>query len=223
MNRGRLNKIKVTCDRYYPVEVDLSVLTLSSQKFHLFVKKRSGSISYVEDPYGLRSNFFQSVGSYSKNSLMDLLAFTADAKDLQVYARYLCGMKIGRDEELNSRLGSFLDSSHILLESLLKEKTDSVNLQLALHDAMNSIGRKPFPIKIVWDMRLLRTMYENKNYLKDAFEIVSPNFIAELCHRIDNFFSQVDIFSCDPQNNLNDNFRWVGPRSVWLVDSRQNS
>ena len=133
MNRGPLSKINVNSDRYYHVEVDLNALSLSNQTFQLFVKKRSGCISYVEDPYGFRSNFFQSVASHSEKNFLDLLTFTTEAKDLQIYARYLCGNKRNTKQKSSSYLSSFdTFCSKVLRESLLEEKTDSVPLLLAL-------------------------------------------------------------------------------------------
>lgn len=218
MNRGRLSKIKVVSDRYYHVEIDFNELSPSNNSFYLFVKKRSGHISYVEDPYGLRSNFFQSFASHYEK-ILDMLSYTTEAQDLQMYSRYLCqtSNKNVSDQRQGSTFYSYLGSfgsfcDQILCESLLEEKTDSVPLQLALYDAMVSIKRKPFPIKVVWDLRILRSLYENtgrKNF-PGSYYILSPHFVANLCQRIDRVFDEHRV-----QDGAISS-QWLGPFTIWF-------
>lgn len=188
------------------------------------MKKRSGRISYVEDPYGLRSHFFQSVGSHSDSKILDLLVYTFESKDLQVYARYLCGNN--RDDN-NHVEGleyqeSFLKCSQILRESLLKEKTDSVPLRLALLNAVESLKRTSFPMRIIWDLRLLRSMYETKCNEQDSFEVFSPHQVAEFCQRIDNILCCMQPFVASKSNNNehdnNDVLMLQGSRSIWFCE-----
>lgn len=220
MNRGQLSKIRVTSDRYYPVEVDFKSHSFSDTNFQLFVKKRSGRISYMEDPYGLRSDLFQSVVSHSER-ILDLLNFTSEAQDLQVYARYLCKKNERQKSPSFSDMNSFgAFCSQVLCESLLEEKTDSVPLQLALYDTMVSLQNKPFPIKNVWDLRLLRSFYEEKgrNVAQGSFEIISPNFVATLCQRIDQQLNELRLHeqSASSYGNHTEGSRWLGPISVWF-------
>jgi len=226
MNRGQLSKIKVISDRYYHVEIDFDSLTFSNNSFYLFVKKRSGHISYVEDPYGLRSNFFQSFASHHEK-ILNMLSFTTEEQDLQMYSRYLCqttsknvSNRIQRSM-MYSYLGSFGSfCDQILCESLLEERTDSVPLHLALYDAMSSIERKPFPIKIVWDLRILRSLYEGKgrNNFSESYFILSPHFVATLCQRIDQMFDEHRVKEGDISSQHSHDLRsqWLGPFSVWF-------
>ena len=192
------------------------------------MKKKSGRISHVEDPYGLKSNSLLHHASHGEK-ILDLLYFTDEARDLQVYARYLCNVtnksksqrqKIPLSSDMSS-FGTFC--GEVLCESLVEEKTDSVPLQLALYDAMVSIERKPFPTKIIWDLRLLRSFYENKkrNASEGSFEIVSPHFVAILCQHIDQLFSELGFHeqTVSLLSNFDEDSRWFGPFSIWHCKS----
>ena len=182
----------------------------------LYVKRKSGCISYVEDPYGLRSTFFQSVAKHRAN-VFDLLNFTAEAKNLQLYAKYLCTEKEDQYFSLSKSRGNSLGKhcNEILIESLLDAKTDSIELQLALYDAITSIEKKTFLTKTVWDLRLLRTFFEARGKLKSkgSFQILSDQVMATLCQRLDMALACSTTHEEKTQQMMSDSF---GPGLVWF-------
>ena len=142
----------------------------------------------MEDPFGLKSTFFQSVAIHRAN-VFDLLNFTAEAKDLQLYVKYLCIDKEDQYFSLNKSTKNSLGNNcnEILIDSLLLAKTDSIELQLALYDAITSIEKKPFLTKTVWDLRLLKTFFEVRDKVKSegSFQILSDQVMAIICQRLD--------------------------------------
>jgi len=233
LNRCKVSKISVKSNRYFPVEVDFESVSMSNSTMPLFVKKRSGHLSYVQDPHGLRSVFLRRFASHN-DTVLDLIYSTAAERELLVCARYLCetSKKNRKLQQSTTSPPSVLDNIgaffiEILCESLLEEKTDVLPLQLALYDAMMSVGRKHFPTKIIWDLRLLRSLYESKRmklYEGTSYEVVNPRFVAILCQRIDRFFSEK--VSRDECNDCDVHSKWLGAFSIWrfkaepICDSR---
>ncbi len=186
----------------------------------LYVKRKSGCISYVEDPHGLRSNFFSSVARH-RASMLDLLNFTSEAKDLQAYAKYLCIDKENQYFGLNSSseensLGTFCNE--ILYESLVEAKTDSIALQLAIYDAITSLKNKTFPSKIVWDLRLLRSFFEAKERygVKGSFQVLGDSFIANICQHLDKTLQEY-LMKGEKESIIWDEQSTFGPARIWCT------
>ena len=231
-----MSKIRVVSERYYPIEVDLKSFTNFSGILSLFVKKKSGHLSYIEDPHGLRSLAIQNGGSNGGPALELIKSFTEDPK-LLAYAEFLCRSNIKDDlRDVSSRnhrnlshLGISFTSedfySDILHECLTQEKPESIFLYLALHDSIGSIERKVWPVGIVWNIRLLCSYYANRVCSEDV-ELLSTSFVANLCESIDRFFMQLGFKSSDIAHNMGSHKRrlnaiieseqWIGSYVIWI-------
>uniref|UniRef100_A0A7S3QC95 Anaphase-promoting complex subunit 1 n=1 Tax=Chaetoceros debilis TaxID=122233 RepID=A0A7S3QC95_9STRA len=211
LNRGKTCKIRVTCDRYYPVEVVLDNVPAFNSTLSIFVKKKSGRLSYIQDPHGMRSLFTQ-VGRDRVAAREFIKSFVEDHR-MVMYANHICDSNEGeasKNLSLSSiHMGDFCVD--IVQECLRDEKTDAINIHLALYNDVNCIEKVACPSTKIQEFRLLKTLYRNS----DCFELVSPHFVSLLCESIDRFFSALR--NEDPLGkNKKENYgRWEGPISLW--------
>ena len=213
LNRGKTCKIKVTSDRYYPVEVVIDNVPAFNSTLSVFVKKKSGRLSYIQDPHGMRS-LFTKVGRDRVAAREFIRSFIEDHR-MVMYANHICDSNEGKSSKhlsLSSvHMGDFCVD--IVQECLRDERTDAINIHLALYNDVNCIEKVACPSTKVREFRLLKTLYQNS----DCFELVSPHFISLLCESIDRFFSTMR--NEDPLGkSKKDNYvtgKWEGPISLW--------
>jgi len=231
LNRGKTCKISVSSDRYYPVEVELKSISDFNSRLSIFVKKKSGRLSYAQDPHGLRS-FFSQIEEASGAALDFIRSFIEDRK-LVAYANYMCNNDSEcprancRSQVRTTLANTFEDFCvDVVQESLKEEKTEAIMTYLALYDAISTFEKKAQPSKTIWELRILRTFYRTS----ERFELVDPHFVALLCETVDKFFAKLgqnesilselslsdggDPLLLDTNDGI-DKKRWVGPISVW--------
>mmetsp|Transcript_2390 Transcript_2390/g.3353 ORF Transcript_2390/g.3353 Transcript_2390/m.3353 type:complete len:194 (+) Transcript_2390:2407-2988(+) len=168
----------------------------------LYVKKRSGHMSYMQDPHGLRSLAIQT-GGISSRSVSELIkSFTEDSK-LLTYVKYFClpteKYTTTNPDSLASycRFDAPFTSSFccdILQESLVGEKPEAISLYLLLYDLLRTIEKKCSPIDI-WNLRLLRSYYTNRCLSKCS--MLSVTFVALLFESCDNLLTLRDTAHSD--------------------------
>ena len=211
LDKGRVTKICVKSDRYYPVEVDCQRFYNLNSNLNLFVKKKSGHLSYTQDPHSLRSLLIDTGNSANESALEMIQAFTENSK-LLAFAKYLCNNQKHVSKMKTKKLGdnrlivlpeTFDEfSSRILHECLTKEKPEAIFLNLRLYEMISSLPSNSFPIEIIWNLRILRCYYESQR----PSGLVSSEFIAILCQSIDKFFSTFALDGID-ESSYN-TWRW---------------
>ena len=202
LNKGNYSHLRVMSERYYPARLDLQVSTTSDSNLTLFVKKKSGHLSYLQDPHAHRSLLVQTGGSGLGSAVELIQAFTEDRK-LLAYAKYLCydGKKnrckklMTKQQQcgLNSSLEEFC--TEILHECLTKEKTEAIRLYIALRHAIKSSEEGAWSVENMWDFRLVRSYYERSEHSQSSpISLVSPllnkDFVVSLGESIDGQFAQ---------------------------------
>ena len=204
LNKGNYSHLRVMSERYYPASLDLQVSTKSDSNLALFVKKKSGHLSYVQDPHAHRSLLVQTGGSGGGSAVELIQAFTEDKK-LLAYAKYLCDD--GKKRQRKKRAVSLQDQSgqhlsfeefctEILHECLTKEKTEAIRLYIALRHAIRSAENGAWSVESMWDIRLVRSYYEGIQQAQPspATSPVSPllneDFVAALSESIDGQFAE---------------------------------
>lgn len=211
LNRGGTCKIRVTSDRYYPVEVVLDNVPAFNSTLSVFVKKKSGRLSYIQDPNGMRSLFTQA-GRDRAAARKFIKSFIEDHR-MVMYANHICDsnkVEVSKNLSLSSmHIGDFCVD--IVQECLRDEKTDAINIHLALYNDINCIEKVACPSTKIRELRLLKILYRNS----DCFELVSPHFVALLCESIDRLFSRMRHEGPLGKNNTDNSGRWEGAISLW--------
>ncbi len=216
LNKGASCKIRVSSDRYFPAEITLKDISSCDSTLSIFVKRKSGRLSYAQDPHGLRS-FFLQVESVNGMALDFVRSFIENPK-LVAYSKYMCSNKSMMSTKKESHIVATLKNTFerfctdVLQESLKEEKTESILTHLALFNAVSNIEKKSWLSKIIWELRLLRSFYQSS----DKFELVEPHFVALLCETIDKLFCKGEAFESALGTNSDDSGKeWTGPYSIW--------
>lgn len=208
LNKGDYSHVRVVSDRYYPASFDLHLSNSSDSHLALFVKKKSGHLSYLQDPHSQRSLLVQTGGSGGGSAIELIRAFTENQK-LLAYAKYLCDE--GRKGVRNHRtimssqnkgkpngggLGSSAEEfcTEILHECLTKEKTEAIRMYLELRHVIISTENGAFSVDSMWDVRLVRSYYEGIKHICASPAarslLLSFDFVASVCENLDAYFEQ---------------------------------
>lgn len=200
--------LRVVSDRYYPVTLQLKAPTCVDSRTTIFVKKKTGHLSYVQDPYAQRSLVVQTGGSSTGSALALIKSFTEDPR-LLAYAQFLCDSGNTSTNALSSKhadrsfgyggIGSQFDEfcTDILHECLTQEKQEALPLYLSLYSFVTSITRGTSAVWHIWDVRLIRSYYESREMCStlqhQKTRLLSVEFVALLCNGIDSFFANMDL------------------------------
>ena len=199
LDRGKISQLRVDSERYYPAALNLKSTGLSDHPLEIFVKKKSGHLSYQQDPHSQRSLSVQSGGSSSGSALELIKAFTEDPR-LLAYAKYLC-KKLKRhkrtlskqpDIAANESNGFSMDEfcTEILHECLTEEKPEALPLYLSFWNSVGSMKERACIAASIWDVRLVKSFYQNRSqavYLKSP-ALLRLDFVALLDEIINKFF-----------------------------------
>lgn len=185
LNRGESCRIRVCSDRYADAEILLENIPKCDATLSIFVKKKSGRLSYVHDPHGLRTFFSQVEGG--KYGALDFIKSFIEDRKLKAYAKYLCKDETENSSTSQRNIVTTIKSTfeeycvRIIEVALNEEKTESILTHLALFYAVSAVDNKPWPAKTIWELRILRSFYESTT----QFELVEPHLVALLCEKVD--------------------------------------
>jgi len=241
LDKGKMLKVHIVSERYYPVEVDLEPFLKTDTNISLYVKKKSGHLTYMQDPYALRPPLIQSGGCINGAVLESIKCITEDSS-LQIFAEFFC-ITPAQNNLIETRKAQSSTSApqismeefclETLYESLTKEKLDVISLHLTLFDSVLAIEKKSWPVKIIWDLRLLRSFYTSKQKYPDsgAFELLSPKFIGILCESVDRLFARLKFGSTTLSSYATTDLslsskvddKWLGSFLIWHSVPAQNS
>eukprot|EP00957_Ditylum_brightwellii_P001487 116001-Ditylum_brightwellii.AAC.1 len=152
LNRDDMTQMRIVSERYYQVNLDMAQQSTPGSQLRLFVKKKSGHLTYLQDPHALRSLLVQTGGSGGGSTLDLIKSFTEDNVVL-AYAKYLCDSD---NEILKKNARSFIPKQNtggigftieefctdILHECLTQEKPDAIPMYLSLRNSLVSIDRE---------------------------------------------------------------------------------
>lgn len=199
-NEHIISHIRLDSDRYYPIEFRMPKRLSSVSKSSytsILVKKKSGVLSYVQDPHSRRSLLIQSGGSKSGSTLELIQSFTENPT-LLAFAKYLCDDKksptIARYGSRSGFGNSFEEfCASVLHECQTEEKPDLLPLYLSLYfwittSESNSIqGASSCS---VWDIRLIESYYSRSDNFSSRSRLMGTDFVALLSENMDRILSQ---------------------------------
>lgn len=183
-NDFKFVQLRSSSDRYYPIVINATNSVTGGNLSTIFVKKKAGHLSYLQDPNGLRSLSMQTGSADRDSFLKSIKLFSADAM-LTSFAKHFCFSAFD-DDELFERF-----CSDIAYECMKGEKSDILPMYLRVFRLIEPSARNKFDVESVWDARLLKTYAESRGRLGDGFDdsashLMNGDLLSLLCERIDD-------------------------------------
>ncbi|XP_027050305.1 anaphase-promoting complex subunit 1-like [Pocillopora damicornis] len=168
-----IRKICVSGLRYWPITIDLtesndSFSLLTASQGTLFVKRRTGFLSYADDPQGYR-NILAKTFSAQTDQIEVVRSFSSDPNLIALVE--LFGDKDPSNER-ERRLCSFIAST--LVETVTEEKPEVLQILLRMWQIVHNLEYEPDPGS-VWQMKLAVTFY------KKVFSRISTRMRRKVC------------------------------------------
>ena len=209
-NNSMFSKLATKSDRYYPVVIDASKWkeTLPT----LFVKRKPGHLSYLQDPNALQSLSIQSEG----DSFLKSIPMFSNDPVLSSFANYFC--KSSRRGQ-NTTFEKF--NNDIAHECMTHGTSEMVPFYLNLFSVIDSCGREKISILDVWNVRLICSYTRRKAtvaHKSSSVNILKPELIHIVCQ---TFW---DMLAASPElQSLMQCDRWwestngsvIGPILIW--------
>ena len=189
-NDSKFVELHSKSDRYYQVKVntiDWSRGNLST----LFVKRKAGHLSYVQDPNGLRALSIQAGSVNNRETFLKSIKLFSEDPMITSFAEYFCFSSFD-DDQLFERF-----CSDIVYECMREEKSDILPIYLKLFRLIESNQDQQVGIENVWDATLLRTYTEMRKRLGygpitvSSFTLLNKDTFSLVCERIDDSFREV--------------------------------
>ncbi len=176
-NLVQIKLLRVSCERYYSLEVDLSNFPSHRSNFTLFVKKRCGYLSFLEDPDSLRTLQIQT-GISKQSSFVDLIESFIQETHLSPFVKYLCShVKNVYCNSFSHDFEGFCLNG--LYHCLLFQMPGFLNWYLYMY-LDRVIRKRSEPLLSVdsWDLRLIRGFVHGHRYSSGG--LVSSDILATL-------------------------------------------
>ncbi|KAL9954099.1 hypothetical protein ACROYT_G041593 [Oculina patagonica] len=176
-----IKKIRVAGLRYWPVTIDFTenkdnACLLTTNQGTLFVKRRTGFLSYADDPKGHRNILAKTFAAQTDQTEV-VRSFSSDP-NLIALAELFGNKDISNERE--KKLSSFIASA--LVETVTEEKPEVLKTLLRMWQIIHNLECQPDSAS-VWQMKLAMTFYRNafprisRGMLRKP--LVSADFIEE--------------------------------------------
>jgi len=154
-----IKKIRVAGLRYWPVTIDFtenkgSASLLTANQGTLFVKRRTGFLTYADDPKGHRNILAKTFAAQTDQTEV-VRSFSSDP-NLIALAELFGDKDNSNDRE--RKLSSFIASA--LVETVTEEKPEVLMTLLRMWQIIHNLECQPDPAS-VWQMKLVLTFYRN--------------------------------------------------------------
>lgn len=180
-NDSNFTEMCTKSDRYYPIVMKASKWNTLLPT--LFVKRKPGHLSYLQDPNALRSLSIQTEG---ESFLKSISLFSSDPV-LSSFAKYFCPTKTKSVDVLFERYCN--DIAH---ECMKDEATQMLPCYLNLFRLFESCSVSTINVQNVWDVRLLQSYSRRKSGFDDscrAVNLLRREFMALICQKLDDLFA----------------------------------
>ena len=188
-NDSEFLQLRSKSDRYYPIVISASHWHKRGNLPKIYVKRKAGHLSYLQDPNGLRSLSMQAGSADSESFLKSIKLFSNDVM-LTSFAKHFCFSFFDNDT-LFERF-----CTDIAYECMTEEKSEVIPLYLKMFCMFESNSANIASIEHVWEAKLLTTYAETKERLDDKYisslNLVNRESIALLCEYTDDSFHVSD-------------------------------
>ena len=192
-NDSKFVELRLKSDRYYQVRINTTDWNHGNLSA-LFVKRKAGHLSYIQDPNGLRSLSMQT-RSNNRESFLKSVNLFSDDEILTSFAEYFCFSSFGNDK-LFERF-----CSDIVYECMKEEKSDILPIYLKIFRLIeDNCGVQQVGIADIWDAKLLKTYFEKRElldggHITSSSSLVDQDTLSVLFERIDTCFSSSSVSS----------------------------
>ena len=192
-NNSNFVELRTKSDRYYPIVLKTTDWSSRGIMSNIFVKRKPGHLSYLQDPDALRSLSVQA-GSTNSESFLKSIKMMSDDSVLASFAKYFCkadNSKGSYPKTLLEANSDFLRYCNLIANDCMQEeKSEMLPLYLTLFRLMNSRSG-PQSVGNVWDLRIMRTYMRRKGLpssdeLLASVNLVSQELITLVCEHIDD-------------------------------------
>jgi len=178
--------INVSSDRYYPLTRVVTRAATDHSELVLYVKKKAGHLSFVQDPHEFRSLLVQVGGSDA--TTVDVVRSFTESPILLSFAEFMCSSFKGQNrmrKQKEELLGIDDVCTELLFECLSEEKPEMLFVLLAIHNLIRQKDAKLTTLD-VWNIRLLQAARKTD----DTHALVTENFVASISEAVDNHFAR---------------------------------
>ena len=198
LNNGKSCKISIDSSDYYQVDISIDEISALNETTRIFVKKKSGRLSHVQDPHGNRALFSKLGGG--NNAAIDYISSFIEENRVLAYVKYMCnasevgGFSASRSSQDLSSVAPSLREFYgqAVKEALRIENVEAVYIFLALYQTMQE--KHLSSTTNIWSLRILRT-YLNKN---PCLTLVNSHLVASIIEMVDRSMSQMKNTSTVP-------------------------
>ncbi|KAG9285902.1 hypothetical protein G9A89_013327 [Geosiphon pyriformis] len=189
-----LVRIEIESPRYWPIILDLRNNKRLSNRFWLnptiFVKRKTGHLSYAEDPqsiWSLNSRLFprktpSSQSNKRKKTKWEFVKVFSSDPQVLAFTSHLCKDEMDRD------LAAFCTG--VLQECLISDKPEAIQTYLSLYQSQQNPRLISFPT--LWNIKLILAYYEHaSNPMSEEETLIQPVFITSIRQQMDQFFESL--------------------------------
>ncbi len=191
-NDSNFALLRSKSERYYPIVINGTDWNTCGNLSSLFVKRKAGHLSYLQDPNGLRSLSLQQLEIADNKSFLNSVNLFSDDAKLASFAKFFCSSFFEADKSFEKCC------SHIAKECLKEEKSsDILAVYVKIFKLIDSIGQKKLCVEDVLDARLLMTYFETRERLGNghitaASSLMNRETLSLLCESVDDLFQVPD-------------------------------
>jgi len=178
--------INVSSDRYYPLTRVVTRAATDHSELVLYVKKKAGHLSFVQDPHEFRSLLVQVGGSDA--TTVDVVRSFTESPILLSFAEFMCSSFKGQNrmrKQKEELLGIDDVCTELLFECLSEEKPEMLFVLLAIHNLIRQKDAKLTTLD-VWNIRLLQAARKTDH----THALVTEKFVASISEAVDNHFAR---------------------------------
>lgn len=187
-NDSNFAGLRSKSDRYYPIVINMTDWNTCGNLNKLFVKRKAGHLSYLQDPSGLRSLSLQQVGIANRKSLLNSVNLFSDDATLTSFAKFFCSSSFNDEKSFESCC------SDIAYECVKEEKSsDILAVHVKIFKLIDAIGGMKVGIEDVLGVKLLSTYVKMREWLTDgpiatASHLINGETLSLLCESFDDTF-----------------------------------
>ena len=197
---AEFTEMRTKSDRYYPIVIH--PYEWKDALPTLFIKRKPGHLSYLEDPNALQSLSLQTKG----DSFLSSISMFSNDPVLSSFAKYFSTTNQNNGVAPFERL-----CYNISNECMRKETSDMVPHYLKLFRIIESFDCDKIDVQTVWDVRLLQSYMERKRcFSGEPLNLMNSEFIALVCQKLDDLFMTLP----DLNSVVHSDRWWIGADSV---------
>ncbi|CAG8479884.1 12760_t:CDS:2 [Funneliformis mosseae] len=200
-----IQKIEIDSPRYWPIRLEFKKSDVMLEFWKnptVFVKRKTGHLTYSEDPQGLwdiSTHIFPRGKTLvkSKNSKaqkqkdLDFIKIFSSDPQVQAFTRYLCEISSTNVYDKGRELSTF--STEILSECLNGNKPEAIQIYLSLYQVQQSLEQ--ISESNLWNLKIILEYYRARKRIKNNANeedtdntLIKREYLGGLRSRLDQFF-----------------------------------